>query len=460
MKGIVEMSTEELIAQIEAQMAATGVPGVAVGLLHRGEKLTACAGVTNIHHPLPVDADTLFQIGSITKTMTAIVAMRLVEQGKLALDEPIRTYLPTFALQDEEVAARATLRHLFTHLGGWVGDYFEETGRGEDALARYVANMAQLPQQAPLGKLWSYNNAGFSLAGRLIEVVTGQSYETVMQELLFEPLGMSNAFFFASDLMTHRFVVGHTVVDDKAGLCSSTVASPWALARSTHPAGGVTASINDMLTYAQFCLSNGQSATGERLLQPQSVNTMQSIQAEAGSMAGHVGISWLLSNIDGRRTVGHSGATNGQIAQLLLIPEREFALVILTNANRGREVTRDLSEWILANLLDLHQAKPEIQPTTATTREAYVGYYSAQLSDVEIQPGEEGLLLQVLPKGGFPDKHSPAGPKPPVATAGFVAPDTLCITDGPSAGSRAEFIRNDDGSIGWLRFGGRIHARR
>jgi hypothetical protein len=176
-----------------------------------------------------------------------------------------------------------------------------------------------------------------------------------------------------------------------------------------------------------------------------------------------VGISWLLSDVNGVRTVSHGGATNGQIAQLLLVPERDFALVILTNANRGREVTRDLSTWALAHFLDLQEEKPTLQPLSAPERTAYIGYYTAQLSDVEVrlgtEHGAENLVLQVIPKGGFPDKASPAGPKPPVAPAGFVAPDRLLVTGGPSSGSRAEFIRNDDGKIGWLRLGGRIHAR-
>ncbi len=453
------MSTQELIAQIETCMAATGVPGVAVGVLHQGTKLTAAAGVTNIQHPLPVDADTLFQIGSITKTMTATVAMQLVEQGKLALDAPIRSYLPTFTLQDERAAAEATLRHLFTHLGGWVGDYFEDTGKGDDALARYVANMAALPQQAPLGKLWSYNNAGFSLAGHVIEAVTGQPFEQVVQEALFAPLGMAMSFFFAGDVMTHRFAVGHTAVEAEEGEQQTTVALPWPLARSAHAAGGVISTVNDMLDYAQFHLAGGRAPSGQPVLQPATVATMQTIQAEAGTMASHVGISWLLSAVNGVRTVSHGGATNGQIAQLLLVPERDFALVILTNANRGREVTRDLSAWALAHYLDLQDEKPAIQPLSATERTVYVGYYTAQLSDVEVRLGAENLLLQVIPKGGFPDKASPAGPKPPLAPAGFVAPDRLLVTGGPSTGSRAEFIRNDDGTIGWLRLGGRIHAR-
>lgn len=451
-------TTSKLQLQLEQAQASTGVPGMTMGITHNEEIVTATCGITNINHPQPVTDETLFQIGSITKTMTATVAMRLVEQGKLDLDATVRTYLPDFRLQDETVAAAVTVRQLFIHTAGWVGDYFENTGNGDDGLARYVANMAALPQQTPLGSLWSYNNAAFSLAGRVIEVVTGQTYEQAMQEYLFEPLGMEMSFFFAGDVMTHRFVVGHTVVEEDKER-TTTVATPWPLARSANPAGAVISTVPDMLRYAQFHLDNGKNASGEQILQPESIAEMQRIQAEAGTMASHVGISWMLNDVAGVRTVSHGGATNGQIAQLLLIPERSFALVILTNANRGREVTRDLSSWALENMLGLHEEAP---PTIALANEElqeYVGNYTAQLTDVEIRVVDGGLTLQVIPKGGFPDKDSPAGPTPAALPAAFFAKDRLLITGGASAGSRCEFIRDEQGRVVWLRMGGRIHKR-
>ncbi len=225
------------------------VPGVVLGLWHDGAEHTAGFGVTSIEHPLPVTADTLAQIGSITKTFTGTLAMRLVEMGQLELDTPIKQYLPEFELQDKDVEARVTLRHLFTHMGGWVGDYFDDLGPGDDALAKYVAKMAELPQVTPLNTIWSYNNAGFSLAGRVIEVVTGKTYEAAMQELVFDPLGLKLSFFFPNDVMTHRFMAGHIYSFENDPLA---VARPWALARTAHAAGAITSTVKDLLRYARF----------------------------------------------------------------------------------------------------------------------------------------------------------------------------------------------------------------
>ena len=165
-----------LDAKIQAGMARYGIPGVAVGVLAQGREYVRGYGVTNVDYPVPVDGDTLFRIASTTKTVTGTAVMRLVEQGKLDLDTPVRTYLPDFQTFDPAVAPRVTLRQLLNHSAGWVGDDFEDTGRWHDALTRYVAGMARLPQVTPLGTAFHYNNAALVLAGHVLEVVVGQPY--------------------------------------------------------------------------------------------------------------------------------------------------------------------------------------------------------------------------------------------------------------------------------------------
>src|SRR3954467_3679442 len=173
---------------------ALEVPGVAVGVLIDGEEHYAFHGVTSIENPLTVDENTLFQFGSTGKTFTATAMMRLVEQGKVDLDAPVRTYVPELRLKDEEVAQQVTVRQLFNHTAGWEGDLMDNTGDGDDALAKYVERMSKLEQVAPLGSTVSYNNASLSLAGRVIEKVTGQTFEQAIRDLLLEPLGLDHTF--------------------------------------------------------------------------------------------------------------------------------------------------------------------------------------------------------------------------------------------------------------------------
>src|SRR5206468_7396774 len=167
------------------------VPGVAVGVYLAGEEHYAFHGITNIDNPLTVDENTLFQFGSTGKTYTSTALMRLAEEGKVDLHAPVRTYVPEFRLRDENVARDVTVLHLLNHTAGWDGDLFVDTGSGDDALERYVEKMADIQQVTPLGSTVSYNNASLSLAGRVIEKVTGKPYETAIRELILDPLGLS-----------------------------------------------------------------------------------------------------------------------------------------------------------------------------------------------------------------------------------------------------------------------------
>ncbi len=444
----------ELGDVIQEAMARLHVPGVAVGIIHEGVAQTAGFGVTSVDNPLPVDAHTLFQIGSTSKTVTATVAMRLVEEGKLDLDAPVRTYLPDFKLSSEEAARQTKVVHLLTHLGGWVGDFFEDTGNGDDNLALYVRRLAEVPQVSPPGTLWSYNNAGFCVAGRIVEVVTGRTFEAAAQELVLGPLGMSRSFFFPADLMTYRFVVGHRWEADHAA-----VVRPWALRRSAHPAGGISSTAVDQLTYARFHLGDGRTADGTRLLASETMTRMQTKFAVAGSLADAVGISWLLRDVGGVRIVQHGGSTHGQQSAFLLAPDHGFAITVLTNAFEGAQLHREVTAWALDRYLGAREPAPKLRTLSAAELAPYLGRYRAALGDVELQVQNGALQLQAYPKGGFPTRDTPPPPTPPPGPVAIAEGDRLLGTGGALVGLRGEFIRNPDGSIAWLRWGGRVSRK-
>ena len=157
----------------------------------------------------PVSADSVFQIGSITKVWTATLAMQLVEQGALDLDAPVRDVLPELRLGDESVAARVTVRHLLTHTSGIDGDIFTDTGRGDDVLAKYVEVLADARQLHPLGETFSYCNSGFGLLGRVIEKVTGQVWDTVLRERIITPLGLTRTGTLPEEALLWDAALGH-----------------------------------------------------------------------------------------------------------------------------------------------------------------------------------------------------------------------------------------------------------
>ena len=170
-----------------------GVVGAQLAVLHNGEIHDAAAGVLNNVSKEPVTTGSLFQIASITKVWTATLVQELVNEGLLDLDRPVRDVLPDFRLADERAAQVITPRQLLCHTAGFEGDLFFDTGTDDDALARFVARLVEADQVTPPGELWSYCNSGFSVLGRIVEVLRGKPFNKVLRERLADPLGLTVA---------------------------------------------------------------------------------------------------------------------------------------------------------------------------------------------------------------------------------------------------------------------------
>lgn len=447
---------EHLCDEIVRLMRRLKIPGVAVGILNGNDEQTAGLGITNVENPLPVTADTLFQIGSITKTVTCTAIMRLVEEGKLSLDIPIRAYLPDLRLQDGKAAEQVTLRHLLTHTAGWEGDYFDDTGTGDDALAKMVTRLDRLAQLTSPGTVYSYNNAGFYLVGRLLEIAAGKPYEAVVKELLLNPLQMNMSFFFPGDMMTYRVASGHEAVykDENKG---PEVARPWGLARAGNAIGGLVSTVKDLLQYARFHMG-GTTSDEKQLLKPATLELMQMPQVKDGQ-GESVGLSWFIREVDGITIIRHGGATNGQMASLQIVPSHHFAFVFLTNSDRGSELYTQLGRWLLEHYLGIIDKMPSPIPASTGDLAQFEGSYSALATEIHMKIKDSDLILEQIPKGGFPTADTPASPPPPPVRVALFAPDHFVALDEPEKDACGEFLRNPDGSIAWLRFGGRLHAK-
>lgn len=440
---------QEICEAVEHHARRLSIPGVAVGLWHAGREYHFGFGVTNVEHPLPVTPDTLFQIGSITKTFLATAVMRLVEAGRLNLDTPLRAYLPNLRLADEATAARVTLRHLLTHTGGWVGDYFNDFGFGDNALAQMVERLATLPQLTPLGEVYSYNNSGFYLAGRVIEVITGQTFETAMRELLFEPLGLQHSFFFPHEVMTHRFVVGHRVENKQA-----VVARPWPIGRAGHPAGGIVSTTGDLLRYARLHLGNEP-----HLLTPDSLAHMHTPLFRSTGPS-HIGLSWSITPLNSLTLLRHGGATKGQTADLRMVPEAQFAMTTLTNSDDGATLYGLISGLALERFLGLSSPAPALHAMSPAQLAPYVGRYHSTGGICDVSLKDQQLILQMIDLGGFPTPETPPDPEPiPPTRLAFYAEDRVIALDEPFKDAYGEFLRDAAGQVAWLRFGGRVRAK-
>jgi CubicO group peptidase (beta-lactamase class C family) len=357
--------------------------------------------------------------------------------------------VPELRLRDEDAAARVTLRHCLTHYAGWFGDHFIDTGEDGDALAKYVASMAGLEQQVPLGTEWAYNNAAFNLAGHVVERATGQPIETAMRTQLFEPLGLERTFFFAHEVMTHRFAVGHNVFGERPE-----VVRRWALPRASNCVGGIVSTVPDLLRYAKFHMGDGTTADGARYLSADAALHMRS-PLLPGALGDHRGIAWLVQSMDGVRIIGHGGATFGQLALLNIAPDRRFAVAMLTNSNRATQLQNRVLRWARQRYLGITPKVPEPRPHTADEAAAVTGTYRNPSNELRIELANGALVLHQRPlDSGFRKLQGNPPPVPDPAPLAFTTSGRLVLTSGPLKDTQIELLRPE-----WVRFSSRLYRR-
>lgn len=448
---------DTLVALAEAKMQEYGVPGVALGVLHNGNTSVRGLGVTNLEDPLPVTAHTVFPIASISKTFAGTAIMQLVEQGQIDLRAPVRAYVPDFRVRDAGVSRDVTVWHLLTHLGGWEGQV-AAPDRASETLKNFVASISDLMQVAPPGAAWSYNNAGFSIAGRVIESVTGKSINRAMRDLVFQPLGLEHAGTTAGDFIVQRFAAGHTTRDGK-----TTLNRPFTPSASV-TAGGVGLCMTDLLAYARFHMGDGTAANDERVLSRASLDAMRAVQARKQSTDDDIGIAWHLRRVGAIRTASHGGTLGGHILLLEIVPERDFAIGILTNANTGWRLIQDVEREALRSYLGstyatnqaiahrgLVETLPSVEPLAQQPDPSpYVGTYRRPSNSVVVSADGRRLFVQERPNEGDP------GPAMPVL---FYGPDRVVVTDGAQRGQSIEFVRDTNGRVDWVRVVGRVALR-
>ncbi|MGO4617025.1 serine hydrolase domain-containing protein [Nocardia sp. 2YAB30] len=427
-----------------------------------GKEAFACHGVTSVDNPLPVDVDTLFVLGSVTKTYTATALMRLVADGRVELDAPVCRYVPELVLPDERASAEITVSQLLNRTAGLDWRMSGDTGEGDDALAAYVAEMADSELIAPPGARASYSQVGFNLAGRIIEKVTGLTYERAIAALLFEPLALSHTFFALDDVITRRFAVGHNLGED----ATPCVVRQLKDNRANNPGGGGMSSIADQLRWARCHLGGANTESRARMLPAEIVDRMQeqTVELNGSTLGDAFGICWFLRDMDGVRAVGHGGSTNGQFADLLIVPERNFAVAVLSNAgpDGGLAFNHAVVRWALEHYLGVIDRDPEPLPYDQTQASAIAGCHENETMALTIATDGAGLAIEC---GIKPEIRAAADtelpPDLPPAGLGLLPGDAdeYIITSGGLQGQRGFFTHDESGAIVGADLAGRLFTR-
>ncbi|WP_249522771.1 serine hydrolase domain-containing protein [Modestobacter marinus] len=437
--------------QLPALLAEHDVPAAGVAVLAGGEVVDAAAGLLSTATGVAATPDALFQIGSITKVWTATLVMQLVDDGLVALEDPVAAHLPGFALADEQAARTLTVGQLLSHTAGFEGDVFTDTGRGDDALERYVAGLGDLAQLFPPGEQFSYNNAGYCVLGRLVEVLRGMPFDQCLAERLFTPLGLTHAAASPYEAILHRVAVGHVRPEPGAPQVPAPV---WSLARSNAPAGSTLAMRpRDLVAFARMHLEAGKAPDGSTVLDAGTVAAMQEPKVQLPDirvMGASWGLGWELFEGHGTPVVGHDGNTIGQASFLRVLPEQGIAVVLLTNGGDPYGLYRDVVGHVLRELAGVQlralPAPPADPPRVDATR--FTGTYSSRVADLVVSQDDDGRIwLEMRPKG----EALELGEQPERSELVSFAPDTL-IPVQPQSGLHVPFAFLGDDGAGHARF--------
>ena len=446
-----------LAAAVQGEAARWNVPGMTVAVLHDGKIEEVATGIASIATRQPVRTDSIFQIGSISKVFAATLAMTLVDESKLDLDEPVITYVPELPFAGLPVRQTITMRHLLSHSSGLEGDLFANHGRGDDAADRAITTLEHATQWFNPGELYAYCNAGFYIVGLVTARLTGKTWEAALQERVLDPLKMEHTVLFADDAITRPHAIGHRLNSREDGF---TIARPYWNLRHATPAGGVMSTASDLLRFAQMHMNDGE-LDGARVLKPETAQLMRVPYIQAGIGESFYGQGWALDTHDGLMEIGHGGATDGFRANLTAIPEKGFAIAQLTNGDPGRAAMQSIEEWALGHYLDHRRAEPEDITLKASELNAVSGLFSRHDSTTSIVRDEDRLIATIAsidPDGGEAGQTQtltlvPIAPKKARA---------FRIPDGPYMGVIVEFIDSpttDDPDRLLVRLGGRLSAR-
>lgn len=360
------VNAEALGAYVRTLRARYGFPGLAIGVLKDGDAFTATAGILNLATGFAAPPGALFQIASITKVYTAILAWQLVDEGRLDPDAPLESVLKDFRMADPLGARTITARRLMAHTSGIDGDYLMSDASGP-------AQYAQLCRDVPLlfapGTRWSYSNAGYVILGYVVEALFGQRWQELVETRILRPLGMTESLVNPFNLAAYPAAAGHLEASEPGIFAPKT---EGCFGESMRPAGSfMLQSARDLMILARTVLE-GLAKSDQSILLSQ--NSWQEMTSEQIALPRHNpltargwGAGFTLFD-DG--SLGHAGGTPGYTSFLCIDPETQTAHAILVNAQSRdmRIFLRTTREELFQQLT--HRSRPSLAPVTGQVAES------------------------------------------------------------------------------------------
>lgn len=416
---------ETLIEQI---MAEEKVPGMAVGIWQEGKpQFLRGFGVTNVDRPRSVDEHTLFKLASTTKAFTTAALALLVEEGRLDWDSRVVDFLPGFALADPWVTREFRVEDLLTHrsgLGAGAGDLMLWPQPNHFSREDILAGLRHLPLSERFRADYAYDNLLYIVAGELIETVSGQTFETFVEERLLRPLELGDCYAGpVPDAARDNLADPHILVSGEVAVDTANLAPDTRIVSAA--AGGMHCNVAEMLRWLQTLLAGGVTPGGRRLFSEETrdrlwkpVTLMPLSEARAQRDGGHFyayALGWRVQDMYGKRVIHHTGSLSGMYAWVAMVPELDLAMVVLMNRSAGNARQAMIYSLLMPylgaperNWLAYFQRENTGQPASPSqspipendsplVESDLPGLYrDAWFGDVEIEMGADGLHLSAI----------------------------------------------------------------
>ncbi|MFD9427019.1 MULTISPECIES: serine hydrolase [unclassified Streptomyces] len=443
---------DRLDATVPALMAEHQIPGAAVGVSLNGQTLTFGYGITSVAHPLAVDERTLFQVGSISKTLLGAVIGLLLENGRLELDAPLAPLFPDVPGLDR----RITLRHAITHTSGidaqnMIADAPRIlTGHTDDSIQASLEHFIEQPLMFDPGSDFTYSGPGIMVAAATVERATGRHYADLLRELVIVPAAMATTCTSADEAIFHRVAAPHgrSATRSPELLIDRGWQRHWQLPGWDVPGGGVVSNVSDLLRYADWSTS---ADAPKRLFEP---------LAGQGVTGHDIGLAWHLSETGGHPTMSHSGLTIGYASRLVLVPSCGLAYTVLTNSLHGAEIVGDIESMILG-AAGIDTTPQHVWAVPADLAEALRGTYDCGFyGTISIGPGAHPGELAITANGARAAEGQYVIELEGADRVGLAGPDSLVVlSEDGTPGELVGFVQETNGSISAVRYHGRLDRR-
>lgn len=397
----VRAAIELVDALIEGEQRDRKIPGVSAGIVYDQDLIWQRGyGYANLEKQIPADAQTVYRIASITKLFTATMLMKLRDEGKLSLDDPIEKYLPGFSVKSSFADARPpTFRQVVAHSAGLPreGDHQGWRDMNMPTAEALLESLSRLEMAFPTMVEPKYSNLGIAMMGYALGKIAGQEYGSYVEAHILKPLGMASSGFVRSRYGDDHYAIGYDLTAD------GFAPSPHWDEQGFRPGGGMYSTVEDITKFIAMQFRD-QSAGGNQVLGSSTIREMHMPISVMPDFETGFGVGWGIRRVGGHKVIGHSGGLPGYTTNITLVPALKLAAIVFTNTGTNPV---EISQKALELLVPVFQRQLARQETPASTEEIaswqpYLGRYGQRavddVIDIEVISGK----LMLTSPGGDP----------------------------------------------------------